>query len=52
LADYEKMYHMLNNAITDAIIKLQDAQLQAEQVYMDGKDAEIVPLRPVDKKEE
>ena len=34
MADYEKMYSTLFNAITDTIIILQKAQQDTEEMYM------------------
>lgn len=38
--DYEKMYHILFNAQTDAIKILQKAQIEAENIYIQHKNAE------------
>ena len=35
MADYNAMYLKLFNSVTDAIKILQDAQLEAERMYMD-----------------
>lgn len=34
MADYEKMYHILFNAITDTIKVLKSAQAKAEELYI------------------
>ena len=35
MPDYEKLYHKLFNDITEAIEKLQKAQIDAEEMYLD-----------------
>ena len=36
MADYQRMYTELFNAVTDAIALLQQAQRAAEETYMSG----------------
>ena len=42
MPDYEKMYHTLFNAVTDAIEVLQQAQLEAEELYLSGDEPEQI----------
>lgn len=34
MQDYKKMYYMLFNEITDIIVKLQDIQRKAEEMFV------------------
>ena len=40
MTDYKKMYLRLFNAMTDAIRTLQEAQLDAEEMYISAEDAD------------
>jgi len=42
MPDYEKMYKILFNAMTNAIREMQDAQCETEEVFMDSP--EMAPL--------
>ena len=44
MPDYQKMYHSLFNDVTDAIAKLQQAQLKTEEMYMDSKETVLTPF--------
>ena len=35
MPDYQKMYHLLFNDVTDAITRLQQAQQKTEQIYVE-----------------
>ena len=51
MADYAKMYRTLFNSQTDAISILQQAQKQAEEMYLSAPDPEIrlhEPAEPED----
>lgn len=41
MPDYQKMYSILFNGITDAINRLQQIQITAEELYMDSEE---IPL--------
>ena len=41
MPNYEKLYHKLFNEITDAIERLQKAQLDAEEMYLDMCEEEF-----------
>lgn len=40
MPDYESMYYQLFNKITDVISELKDAQLQAEELYINSASEE------------
>jgi len=42
MIEYEDMYFLLLNKITDIIKDLQEVQQQAEELYMAQEDARIV----------
>ena len=44
MPDYQKMYHLLFNDVTDAIAKLQQAQQKTEEMYMDSKETVLTPF--------
>lgn len=44
MPDYQKMYVRLFNKVTDAIVELQQAQRDMEQLYMESADAGL-PVR-------
>ena len=49
MQDYKsEMYAQLFNAITDAILLLQKAQTETEEIFINHEDAQIIPLRRVD----
>ena len=41
MADYKKMYLQMYNAITDAIEILKEAQIKAEEKYLESEDKPI-----------
>ncbi len=41
MADYQKMYSKLFNAVTDAVNILQQAQSGTEEIYMENEPANI-----------
>ncbi len=47
MPDYQMMYHMLFNHITDTIESLQMIQRQTETLYMNSPDPELT-LLPAD----
>ena len=54
MPNYKKMYHDLFNSVTDAIESLKEAQIKAEEEYINSseKDSEkLVRLKTADKKE-
>jgi len=44
MINYQKMYAILFNAITDAIGLLQEAQLETEEMYISAEQTVITPL--------
>jgi hypothetical protein len=42
MADYKKMYAQLFNKVTDVIEELQEVQRQAENMYIESFEPEIV----------
>ena len=46
MPDYKKMYAMLFNSITDVISQLQEIQKQAEELYLDDTDPQIIMINP------
>ena len=40
MADFEKMYYVLFNGITDTIEKLKELQQNAEKLYIEQKESE------------
>lgn len=51
MPDYQKMYHALFNATTDAISTLQEAQQKTEELYMDSPETVLTQLPGGGKKE-
>ena len=47
MPDYKKMYTALFNAMTDAIEKLQKAQIETEEIYISGDETAISPPEEV-----
>ena len=41
MADYQKMYSMLFNAVTDVVDKLQEVQKATEELYILAEEAVI-----------
>lgn len=41
MADYKKMYYTLFNAVTDAVENLQQAQRQAEEMFVSDTENQI-----------
>lgn len=52
MPDYAKMYHKLFNAMTDAIVVLQRAQQEVEEMYLSAKEPEIRLLHAEDTEED
>lgn len=50
MPDYQKMYVGLFNKVTDMIEELQQAQRDAEQLYLDSADREPAVLKTEDGK--
>ena len=44
MADYQKLYHLLFNHITDTIESLQMIQRQAEAIYINSEEPELTLL--------
>lgn len=44
MPDYQKMYYLLFNEVTDAITKLQLAQQKTEQLYMGSPEPPLTAL--------
>lgn len=40
MIDYQKLYHILFNGITDTIEQLQQLQQQAEELYLSFEDSD------------
>ena len=40
MPDYEKLYHLLFNSITDTIEKLKEIQIKAEEMYIEEYEKE------------
>ncbi|MCL2546874.1 MAG: hypothetical protein FWE06_06735 [Oscillospiraceae bacterium] len=51
MPDYQKLYHMLFNHITDTIESLQMIQRQAETIYINGQDPPLTLLPGVEQSE-
>ena len=51
MADYQKMYVGLFNKVTDVIEDLQQAQRDAEQIYLDSAGREPLVLKEEDRKQ-
>jgi len=51
MPDYQKMYHVLFNKITDVIGELQSIQRQTEEIYISGEE-QIIELSVVENKKE
>lgn len=47
MTDYVELYTILFNKVTDVILELQQAQQQAEELYMAGGNGIIKLLNPV-----
>ncbi len=45
MADYQKMYHRIFNAATDAIKLLQKAQIESEEIYI-AQDEDNISILP------
>ncbi|MCO1600945.1 hypothetical protein [Desulfosporosinus nitroreducens] len=45
MVDYNKMYSMLFNKMTDIIEEIQQIQRQTEDMFIHGKDRELVLLK-------
>lgn len=41
MPDYQKVYHVLFNKITDVISELQSVQQQTEELYINGEEQVI-----------
>lgn len=52
MPDYQQLYHMLFNHITDTIESLQMIQRQAEMIYINSPDPEVTLLPGVEAPEE
>jgi hypothetical protein len=48
MADYNKMYTRLFNAITDTVKTLQAAQIETEEMYIDHAPTPLTLLKPED----
>ena len=49
MPDYKsEMYAKLFNAITDAVLLMQKAQTETEEIFINQEDAQVIPLRRVD----
>lgn len=44
MPDYQKMYHLLFNDVTDAIARLQHSQQKTEQLYMGSPEPTLTAL--------
>lgn len=51
MPDYQKMYHVLFNKITDVIGELQSIQRQTEEIYISGEE-QIIELSIVENEKE
>ncbi|WP_293008879.1 MULTISPECIES: hypothetical protein [unclassified Oscillibacter] len=51
MPDYQKMYHVLFNKITDVIGELESIQRQTEEIYISGEE-QIIELSIVENKKE
>ena len=38
MPDYETMYYLMYNAVTEAIVLLQEAQAKAEELFIEGEE--------------
>ncbi|MCL2568104.1 MAG: hypothetical protein FWE12_01535 [Oscillospiraceae bacterium] len=47
MPDYEKMYKTLFNAMTNAILEMQDAQCETEEIFMDSPEMPPLIVLPV-----
>ena len=53
MKDYKSaMYAQLFNAVTDAILILQQAQAETEEIFINQEDAPIIQLKRLDGKEQ
>ena len=43
------MYHKLFNAMTDAIEIMKQAQIEAEEIYINSSEQDVVKLQAVEK---
>ena len=48
MPDYQKLYHMLFNHITDTVESLQMIQRQAETMYINSEEPELTLLPGVE----
>ena len=48
MPDYEKLYYLLFNEISDVIARVQEAQRKAEQLYIAGQEERMDPMLPAD----
>ncbi len=46
MVDYEQMYRILFNKMTDIIEEIQQIQRKTEEMYIDSKDREFALLKP------
>jgi hypothetical protein len=44
MPDYEKLYYLLFNEISDVIARLQEVQREAERLYIASQEEETPPL--------
>jgi len=42
MVDYEQMYRILFNKMTDIIEEIQEIQRQTEEMFIQGKDSEFI----------
>ena len=49
MPDYKKMYYKLFNAMTDAIEIMKQAQIEAEEIYINSSEQDVVKLQAVEK---
>ncbi|WRS26891.1 hypothetical protein U6B65_11205 [Oscillospiraceae bacterium MB08-C2-2] len=52
MPDYQKMYFQLFNSLTDAICILQEAQQNAEKIFLDEDYAKSTIIKPFPKTRE
>ena len=52
MSDYKKMYHKLFNATTNAITILQEAQKDAEEIYLNSESTILELLSSNNKNED
>ena len=51
MPDYQKLYHLLFNHITDTIESLQMVQRQVESIYINSEDPPLTLLPGVERPE-